>query len=297
MVAFQEEAESPIEDWEPDGLRAERRLLVAEADYATAVRELLGNGAAFGGTTRAEYPGRSELVVMRVHAERFNPVPDAGSFTDVEADINTFANNPAGQLVRLIVQYELAAMGGLPEPVPYEGGTFLTYRMNFGCEYLKIAGQTFKWESGKTDGDAKVVPVGRDVMGVLRIPIVEHHISWHRVIRPPWAAIRSTNGCVNNASFLGAPAETVLFEAPTMEKEFIGFDSLQVPEFGWRMNYTFREKTIKAFGGATTYGWNHTYRGEPADDPGWDKVVNANGDYRHSLVDFAPLFHFAATPP
>ena len=79
----------------------------------------------------------------------------------------------------------------------------------------------------------------------MRVPVIEHLLTWHRVVSPPWAAIRNATGMVNAAGFLGAAAETVLFDGATAKKQFLGIDGTGLATFGWRLTYTFREKTIK----------------------------------------------------
>ena len=62
---------------------------------------------------------------------------------------------------------------------------------------------------------------------------------------------------------------------------------------GWRIGYLFREKAIKTAGGSVV-GWNHAYRSLPADDPGWDELVDANGNRPYVSSDFSELFQFGA---
>jgi len=295
-VAFKELAGSPSETYSPDGLRAERRILVAWEDRYAMVAELLGDGYEFGGVNRAHYPDRQSVVAIETRLEPWPEAPDdQGAFSDIQSELNSYS----GKYALLVVEYELLVteLVGLDLPEP-EQGTFMSYRMYFGGEYEDLSGDSLSWASGILDpitGERVAVPP--DAVPTFRVPITEHHVTWHRVVNPPWAAIRQTAGCVNAAAFLGAPAETVLFDGAKAKKEFIGIDSLQYPQFGWRIEYVFREKVVKIMqkeADPLSYGWNHRYRSLPAENPGWDRLVDAAGNARYRTADFNPLFRFAA---
>ena len=168
----------------------------------------------------------------------------------------------------------------LPKAKP---GTILSYRMNFGGEYIRLPGQSLHWESDPT------CPVPADVLPTLRIPVIEHQVTWRRVPDPPWDAIRNCTGAVNNESFLGAAAETVLFDGAKADREFTGLGDFLEPQFGWRLTYVFREKLIKVVEGlygTQTYGWNHAYRDVPFPYSAWDRLVDQNGCPLYATVDF-----------
>ncbi len=135
-------------------------------------------------------------------------------------------------------------------------------------------------------------------MPTLRIPVIEHQVTWRRVPDPPWDAIRNCAGAVNNDSFLGAAAETLLFDGAKADCEFTGLGDFLEPQFGWRLTYVFREKLIKVVegvGGPQTYGWNHTYRDVPFPYSEWDRLVDQNGSPLYATADFSALFEFGAT--
>jgi hypothetical protein len=284
-VAFKELAGSPVETYSAEGLKAQRRILVAWEDRHQMAAELLGDGQEFGGMAQAGYPDCSGVVVMQARLEPWPPCPDdQGAFDDVASQLNSYS----GKYVQIVADYELLdaslSRPDLPRP---RSGTFLTYRMDFGGEYAALPGETLYWAS-----DAGI-PVPPHSVPVVRVPITEHRVTWHRVVNPPWAAIRSCIGTVNDGAFLGAAAETVLFDGAAADKQFIRISQLKQPEFGWRITYVFREKAIHA--GGNTYGWNHRYRPLPQDNPGWDKLVDKNNNYLYRTADFGALFQFAAT--
>ncbi len=284
-IAFKELAGSPTETFAPEGMKAQRRILVAWEDRHAMVGELLGDGYEFGTRGRAQYPNRNGVVAMRVKLEPWPQCPeDQGTFADIALDVNSYSGNYA----TIIIDYELLDTSGSRPKMPnIENETFLTYRMDFGGEYVEIPSQSMQWS------DASGVPVPPEAVPTVRVPVVEHHVTWHRVINPPWTAIRNCAGTVNSAAFMGSPAETVLLDGVTADKEFVNIDSLNTPQFGWRIRYVFREKAIKW--GRNVYGWNHAYRSLPADDPGWSKLVDQAGEGLYRTSDFIPLFQFAAT--
>jgi hypothetical protein len=287
-LLFKELAGSPTETYGELGMTAQRRLLCAYEDRLKAVAVLLGQGGVLGGQPAAAYPGRPAACAVEVRVEPFEKRPDdQGQFDDLTADLNNYSN----QFAQLIVDYEMLDSAlGVKLPKVHKS-TILSYRMDFGGEYIRLPGQSLQWQSGAT------IPVPPEVVPTLRIPVVEHHVTWHRVLDPPWDAIRSCAGAINSADFMGAAAETVLFDGAKASREFTGMDSFLAPQFGWKITYVFREKAIKvlaASGSGTTYGWNHTYRDLPAPQSCWDRLVDRCGNTLYTTVDFTPLFQFAA---
>jgi len=284
-TAFKELAGSPVETYGPDGMKAQRRILVAWENRHGMVAELLGDGYEFGGTQPAQYPDRPYVLAMCVKLHPWPKCPDEqGAFADVAAQINSYS----GKYAEIVVDYELLDAGTSRSDLPeHEEETFLTYRMDFGGEYVELPSHSLVWTSDAT------IPVPPEAVSTVRVPITEHHVTWHRVVNPPWQAIRDAAGTVNQAAFLGAAAETVLFDGATAEKQFIGIDDLMLPEFGWRITYVFREKAIKY--GGNVFGWNHAYRSLPHDAPGWDKLKDGNNENRYQTSDFTTLFQFATT--
>lgn len=295
-IAYKELGGSPKESIGPEGMRAHRELLCCWKDRYSLAQEALGDGWEFGTTGKASYPTSDSVVAMRVNMEPFVPCPDSQTeFDDLEEFLNTYETG--GKLCRVTIDYELlnpSDRDGLPDK---EDETFLTYRQDFGGEYITIPGHSLFWEA--PPNPAEPPPVTPEACPTIRVPIIEHHISWHRVVNPPWTAIRELIGTVNDATFCGEPAQTVLFDGCTASKEFIRMDQLLEPQFAWRMDYVFRVKTIKAWriaNGEPVAGWNHCYRSLPVISSAWDRLVDAFGNYSYALGDFSRLFLFAASP-
>jgi hypothetical protein len=281
-VVFKELAGSPIEAYDQNGMKAQRRLLCAYEDRQAALLALLG-GSQLGSPPQATYPDQPNLLAIRVRIEPFEKKPDdQGTFDDLTSDLNSYS----GQFVEVVVDYEVLHGGDSRLP-KVQSNTFLTYLMDFGGEYVALPGHTLLWESDAT------IPVTPDSVPTLRIPITEHHVTWHRVVSPPWDAIRACVGTVNATAFLGAAAETVLFDGAKAYRQFAGLDDLLHPQFGWRITYVFREKTIKVMDddqNQLTYGWNYSYRPDANNQTHWDQLVDDAGNKLYRATDFSPLF-------
>ena len=283
-IAFKELAGSPIEDYSGDGFTATRYLLCAWDDRRALAAKLMGDGYLFGGNFASAYPDTTGVYAMRVHTEPFHDDVTTQVLEDLTEGLNSYSG-----FAKVVATYEMLGTDndtGDREDMPEtERETFLTYRMDIGGEMMELPSQHLHWASGV---DILVPP---KAVPLMRIPIVEHHMNWHRVIAPPWKAISKQAGTLNAEEFLGAPAESILFEGATADIEFIGFNGLLVPEKCWRLNYVFREKRYKDQQDADNpLGWNHTYRPLPIANPGWDKLWDANNDPLYQSTDFADLF-------
>jgi hypothetical protein len=277
-VAFKELAGSPVEQYGEEGFIARREFLIAWEDRDAFAAEVLGTASQYGGGTAIAYPGKSSVRAVGLRYEPLDPDnPDSQQLVDLAGGLNSYSRSFA----KARVEYRTIGVDrrDLPD-VPQ--GTFLTYRMRFSAEHQPMPSRGWSWE------DSPAVPPPDDLNLAMTIPITEHHVTWHQVINPPWAAIRELQGKVNEGAFMGAAEGTVLLEGADADKRFhTGFD-LENPEFFWRIHYVFRERAIKHAGGV--YGWNHHFREKP---PGWAAIVQ-NGNRMYELADFAPLFQFAA---
>lgn len=277
---FKELAGSPRESFGPDGMTAQRRIVVAWEDRHAMIAELLGEGYAFGSAGCTAYPGFAGIAAMQAKVEPWPETPDdQGPQGDVAVQLNGYA----GKFALVTIDYEwldqAAGRGDLPAVA---AGTWLTYRMDFGGERIALAGEALRWQSNAA------LPVPAGAAPLVYVPIIEHHITWHRVALPPWEAIRALSGTVNGSGFLGAAPETVLFDGAAAVKQYLGTLSGGRPATGWKLSYVFREKAL--YRGASVYGWNHHYRSVPQDMPGWDRLIDGVGATSYPTGDFLLLF-------
>jgi hypothetical protein len=282
-VAFKELAGSPVETYGPDGMKAQRVLLCSWDDREAVVEQLLGDVYQYGGSGRARYPDKPDVVAIRTRCEPFADDLAPQVLSELTEGLNRYNG-----FAKITVSYELLVPSDREDLPAVEAGTFLTYRQQPDDETVILPGHALAWAG------AAGVPVPPEAVPAIRVPLVGHHFAWHRVVSPPWEAIRSCVGTVNAAAFMGAAAGTVLFAGATAQREFIRFDELADPALAWSIGYLFREKSVKT-GGGSVAGWNHAYRSLPADDPGWDELVDANGNRPYPSSDFSQLFQFAAT--
>ena len=299
-VAFSELAGSPHEEYTLGGFQATREILVAWSARDAMARELLGDTIAFAGETVAQYPRRSDVVVANIAVDPWEEVPDGGTFTDITSDLNGYT----GQKAKLTIQYAWLPPGTYPNPRDFtiEPQTFVSYRRTIGGEYIKLGGRALVWAS-----DPNGAPPAVDAVATVRVPITEHHFTWHRVNNPPETQISNLMGRVNATEFFGYAAETLLFEGATMDREFQGFPENDPVGGGaeaswttWKVDYTFREKKIT--GQRVDDGrdgefaaWNHTWRDDrEPNDAGFDRLVpyfqQDGGIY--ATGDFSLLFQY-----
>lgn len=279
-IAFRELDGSPHERFSPDGMTAQRRLVVAWEERHALVAQLLGEQYALGLPQAGSYPGRSGVEVVEVRVE---PWPAEAEPRAAMSDPTSEVNGYSGRWALLTIDYALPdrepGRSGLPAVSAH---TYLTYRMELAGQTIRVAGQALRWQ---TDG---ALPVPAEAIPPLRVPVIEHQITWHRAPLPPWSAIRNAAGCVNAQTFLGAPPETILFDGAIARRQFIGIDLQGTAAFGWRLTYVFRERAIKTPGGIV--GWNHAFRSLPAAAPGWDRLMTLDGRPFYAAVDFGGLF-------
>jgi len=308
-VAFRELDDSPEYLISQKGMKAKRTILISTSDFGPMLREIYGSGLAIGNSTGCTFPGINNLLVTTVRANAWPKITDGTGedFDDITTDLATYTDQlpPKRRFVKLEINYETLPISSFPD-LSVQEGTRVTYRMDFGGEYMDLPGRSFTWE----DKPAEVVPA--DIKPMLKIPTAEHHITWHNVISVPWKKIRAYRGCVNGEEWLGWEKETLLFEGANAEGELVGYDYNTGPVFAYQVHYLFRERTITD-GSATgdpdddnidnehMFGWLHAYRTRPHDDAGWDRLLDtkqyqdnpetAGGPYP-VVAGFNPLFFY-----
>lgn len=152
------------------------------------------------------------------------------------------------------------------DPVPY-----LTHRWSIGGEVLTLGRGGSVWD--KLLYKTETVPVspsdpeyrnwvGRqvdeDTKAHILIAQIEHEITWPRVIRPPFTAIRNCLSHVNaaNMSFITGqcPTETLLFPGAQVQTQVMSDGT-----FAMEMVYRFSEKRVFAMDQDAPGGWNHFF--------------------------------------
>jgi len=278
-ISFKELGGSPVEQYSLEGFTARREFLIAWEDRDAFAVEVLGMATEHGGRTWVNYPGKTSVFAVKLRYEPFDPDnPDLKSLAGLTEGLNSYS----GSFAKAIVDYQTVNQRDRDDGPDNETGTYLTYRMLFSADYQTISPRGWMWD------DDPSITVPDDLEIIKRIPVTEHHLTWHQVVDPPWAAVHDLQGKVNSAEFLACPAETILFEGADANKLFrSGFDA-GASEFCWQIRYVFRERSVKH--GGQVYGWNHFYREDP---PGWVKLTNGT-DPLYEPADFTTLFQSAA---
>jgi hypothetical protein len=232
-IAFKELAGSPIEHHSPSGMTARRQLACAWDDRTALVRELLGDGYEFGASNPAGYPGATALVAARVHVEPLAEDVIEQSLASLTEGLNAYRG-----FALLTVDYELLSTTEHASLPAVDSATVLTYRTEPAEETLTLPGDDVIWQGNP----AATFP--SDTTGTLRLPATRHRLTWHRVVSPPWSAIRASTGTLNSAEFLGVAAGKLLFEGAQADRELMNLSELDEPRFGWRIEYLFRENPL-----------------------------------------------------
>jgi hypothetical protein len=284
-ITFEELEGSPRIRANEQGTTATRLFKVAWSDWQPFARLLVGTyetvGAAIQFVPPLAFPGFQNLLVDEISIDPFDPRnPDGAEVSSITSGTNSYPDAGA----RVTAVYRTAfdqnnrPRGDLPT-VPQ--GTILSFSADLATEFLTIPGRVWSWDI------AGAPKVPEDVNPGVLLPTGSFQLAWRRVPLPPWNAIRSLRGTVNNATFLGAPAGTVLFQGARASREF------QFIEDGgfWRIEYEFLEQTKQRSAGAAV-GWNYFYREEASGGEHWLKIKDDSGNNPYPSSDFSSLFAF-----
>ena len=280
---FRELAGSPKERFAEGGMAATRIFLCNYSERYAFVRDILGSGYGIGGTSGVVYPGMTNVRPTRVQTEPFTDDVQQQTLATLEDGPNTYAS-----FAKVTVEYQ-TTVATLPGggTITLQERTWLTYRAGGAAEAVVVTGENHKWNDDESRANDP------DLLVMQRIPVVEHHLTWHNVLIPPKAAIDADVGKVNSAAWHGFTAETMLFDTWDAEKEFALLDDNSEVVTTWMLTYVFRERQVQLPNNAVG-GWNHYYRTKPQAKMGWDilKDVNGNRPYRGSTT-FDSLFQYA----
>jgi hypothetical protein len=170
-----------------------------------------------------------------------------------------------------------------------QGGTMISYDVDIGGNFLTLPNSALMWAS-----DSSAI-FNKDIQfGVVAVTI-EHTVTWHNMLIPPWGAIRRCAGNVNSTVMLGASIGNLMFVGVNGSREF----SVQGSPT-WTLKYKFSEKqtsslvaTLPAVAGLG--GWNLYLR--PDKSPVvYDAIIyrgqsgTAAASYTYQYVDMTNLF-------
>jgi hypothetical protein len=137
-----------------------------------------------------------------------------------------------------------------------------TQELDFSQETISLPNHQYVWASG---GRANV-PVQLDVAVTTMV------LTFHRRSYLPTALIRAKRGRLNNALFLGAPAETVRFLGAKTTREAATDGSTEQ-----KVQLVFQERDVS---------WNKFLRD---DGVTWEYIQDGSGNRRYLTTDLSPL--------
>jgi hypothetical protein len=171
-VPFQELGGSPVEQYGLDGFRATRRFLIAWEDRDAFAVEVLGAAAPHGGSSWVPYPGKDSVFAVKLRYEPLDPQsPDVQAIAGLTEGLNSYS----GSFAKATVDYRTFTGQDRDDGPTGELGTHLTYRMTYAAEEVKLLPQGWQWE------DQPSTPVSADLEVIQRVPVTEHHLTWHRL--------------------------------------------------------------------------------------------------------------------
>lgn len=244
-------------DFKPLESKAVRKGLIAMADIEAMVAEVfpvaINQGSAQTNGVGIALPGYPWL-----RADLINIVPAGKRVTnDVVADVSVATNFDILNTYELVEatityitpKYSLVGLPNMSQPYNPDPVTLLEHRWSIGAEFLTIPPPTNLAWFGTVGG-----PVSDDVRIGLRIPVIEHQITWPYVLNPPFAAMRTCIGKVNSAAMTFQTGliktNTLLFVGAELQRQILS-DGTRA----WNVTYRFSEKALQATG-RDYYGWN-----------------------------------------
>ncbi len=243
--------------------------------------ELYGGYRIVGGqfvfTSPAIYPSVPQALVTEIQFEPFPPDrPDGSGVTTLSSATNAYPFAVVTVTYRIRFGESRGDLPGVPN------GTFLTFDADLGLESHHTPGRVWVWSAMTSD------PVPGDINPGILIPAEEFTLTWHRVPRPPWDAIRDLRGKVNDSAFLNHLSGAVLFTGARTARDF------QIIDTGlWRLAYQFRVKEVESTAAAGVLGgWNRHYREQAISAEHWLEIEDDDGNHPYRSGDFSQLFQF-----
>jgi nitrogen fixation protein len=288
MVQFTEAKGSPKEHYSWTGMKAERKLFCLWEDRHALVEMLLGTDSEFDNNGPATYPGVDGTYAMNIDIESFVGTPEGGLMDEA----SNIANYD-GKKAMVDVRYETLVTETIGVNYPdIEEYTLVTYEANAGGEVMLLNGAALHWQANDD------YAISDDTKMPKRIMIIDHSYHWRRLNSIPYQTIRAAGGCINNATFLGTPAGTVLFDGAAITAEYILSVKGGSYQAKWYpgLKYSFKERVAwhETYAGRERLTWNHIWRENPIGNPAFD-VLLANGTNAvvgYESADLSRLFYY-----
>ena len=255
-MSYDELSGSPKESLnESSGSTAERKFLVPFDSRLTFAQS-------FVGTTYPNFP-QSRIVAIDIQPWTEDLVP-SGTITDPSLTTADYGTQPCLVTVKYGPDFTKKSWPtGFTKPSA-RGGTELRFQIRGAGQFMTIPSAGLKW----SDDPTAIVPA--DVQSTVLVPTAAFQLQWDFVDDPPISRFETMIGQVNSDTFLGQPPDTILFNSYDISESF---RAAPLNPHTNRVVISLVSRKIKD--GASTHGWNHYYREEPA---GWAKLLKSNGD-------------------
>jgi hypothetical protein len=165
-----------------------------------------------------------------------------------------------------------------PAPMNFSGADNTNHNIDqstpltWCTQELDHSSQSFTLPNSKLKFTATNDPT--DVYVKFEIPIIIMTLTFHKMPYLPMGVVANLSGRVNNATFLGAPAETVLFKGAKTTRE-------------WNTDGTVVQKVMLTFERRhADFPWNSLPSG---DDVTFRPVTDKNGVKMYKTADLSPL--------
>lgn len=277
MNKYKELGGSPLEQYDQKGFTAQREFLVPWEQRQAFAEKVLGSAAIPPVNQVLNYPGKDRTIAYRL---KFEPLDPAAIKDALIENLQEHLPDYSGSLLKATVYYQSVDDDDRNDVPNTQPGSWISYKMSVDVIEETVSLGQWKWS------DNASIAVDPELTGIKRIPVTVHHVTWNRVVGPPWSTISTMQGKVNSDSFLGCAAGTLLFEGAVGNKLYHKGDSVgDLPSaFTWQLLYVFREKSVKY--GGEIFGWNHFYRSDPV---GWLPLVHQE-KMLYEAADFDLLF-------
>lgn len=160
--------------------------------------------------------------------------------------------------------------------IPYseENNQIVTRRISMGGEMLLLPNTKLYWSgSPPTQVSNNAVQAGKF------IPMLEHQLTFHRVLVPMYSAMRASIGTLNNATFEGATTGSLLYLGAELQQTKMSDGSAP-----WQIDHRFAERIID---GNTSIGWNYFF--DP-DAGTWRQLQTLSGAKLYLTSNFGNLY-------
>ncbi len=254
-----------------------------------------GEGAVQGASQT--FPGKPWLILVDANYEprgdkKIGGQNYAGTLMDA-TDSDGVAQPTNGYDFTLDYQTPTFDQGTLGDPgnkdlPPTPVNTFLTVKIDLGMTVLATDKSAYEWVLSNDNGSF-ALGVKTEIAAFR--PTETLTLIWHRVPLPPWTNIKTLRGKLNNATFLGHPASTVMFAGLVGQREFQVSGNRQ-----WQLDYKFLIKEVTyehPIGGAKIAGWNEFLRKDPSTTDGvWQQIEHkvGSGNLIYETGDLDDLF-------